>query len=163
MLILITEEWCQWQKGSSQGIKTKLHNSNNIMNIYIYSSCSPMFIVYHPYICPHFDWWLQFHHIVILVWVLQNVSVVCKFQLKKHNFPYKHASINLSIDLLRLYMLRFQLTTKWCPLSTNVLYFHIQLELVEGGFVSNMCSFVQFHWPMIIRCRNIKKKRNLLI
>ena len=47
--ILITEEWCHWQKGSSEGIKTKSHNSNNIMNIYIYSSCSPMFIVYHPY------------------------------------------------------------------------------------------------------------------
>ena len=132
-------------------------------NIYIYSSCSSKFIVSHPYIRPYFDWWLRFHHVVIFFWLLRYGSVVCKFQLEKHNFPCKHASVNLSTNLLRFYMLRFQLTTERCPLSTNVLYFHIQTELVEGGCVSNTCSFVQFCWPMIIRCRNIKKKRNLLI
>ena len=119
------------------------------MNIYIYSSCSSMFFVYHPYICPHFDWWLLFHHVVILVWLWWYGSVVCKFQFEKHDFPCKHASVNLSTNVLRFYMLLFQRTTKWYPLSTNVLYFHIWLELLEDGFVSNTCNFFQFCWPMI--------------
>ena len=141
------------------------------MNIYIYFSCSSMFIVYHLYIRPHFDWSLQFHHVIILVWLLRYGSVVCKFQFEKYNFPCKHASraeqvllhdieqggqkqtdefllrtqaskanssVNLSTNLLRFYMWRFHLATKRCPLSVNVLYFHIRLELVEGGFVSNI-------------------------
>ena len=63
------------------------------MNIYIYSSCSSMFIVYHLYIHLHFEWWLWFHHVVILVWLLWYGSLVCKFQFEKHDFPYKHASV----------------------------------------------------------------------
>ena len=59
-------------------------------------------------------------------------------------------------------MFRFHLTTKWYPLSTNVLYFHIRLELVDAEFVSNTCSFVQFFGSMIIRCRNIKKKKKFV-
>ena len=136
------------------------------MNIYIYSSCTSMFFVYHPYFCLHFDWWLRFCHVSI-------GSVVCKFQFEKHDFPFIHASrsewvllhdieqegqkqtgefllrpqaskannrVNFSINLLKSYMLRFHLTTKRYPLSTNVLYFHIWLELVEGRFVSNTCG-----------------------
>ena len=151
-----------------------------------------MFIVCHSYIRALFDWWLWFHQVVILIWLLWCRSLVCKFQFEKHDFPWKHtnraervllhdieqggqkqtgesllrpqtskanSSVNLSTNLLRFYMLRFQLIMKRDPLSTNVLYFQIQPELVESGFVSNMCSFVQFCWPMIMRCRNIKKKK----
>ena len=133
------------------------------MNICIYSSCSSMFIVYHPYIRPQFGWWLRFYHIVFNVWLLPYRSVVCKFQFGKHDFPCKHVSINLLTNLLRFYTLQFHLTTKRYPFSTNVPYFHIPLELVEGRFVSNTCSFVRFCEPMIIKCINIKNKRNLLI
>ena len=149
-----------------------------------------MFIVYHPYTRPHFDWWLQFHYVVILFWLLRYRSVVYKFQFEKHDFSCKrvsraervllqdieqggkkqtgefllrpeackaNSSVNLSTNL-KFYILRFHLTTKGYLLSTSILYFHIQPEPVEGGFVSNMCSFVQFCLPMIIRCRIITKK-----
>ena len=163
------------------------------MNIYIYSSCLSMSVVYHPYIHPHFNWWPQFHRVVILVWSLRYGSVVCKFQFEKYDVPCKHASrvervllhvikqvgqkqtgefllrpqeskanssVNLSTNLLRFCMVCFHLITKRHPLSTNVLCFHIRFVLVEGGFVFNTCSFVQFYWPMTIRSRIIKKKRN---
>ena len=152
-----------------------------------------MFIVYHPYIHPSFDWWLRLYHVITFIWLLQYGSEVCKFPFEKHDFPCKNASrvervllhdieqggqkqtgefllrpqasksnssVNLSTILLRFYMLWFRLNTKR---YTNVLYFHVRIELVEGGFVSNTRSFVKFCWPMIIRGRNIKKKRNLLI
>ena len=153
------------------------------MNIYIYSSCPSMFIVYHPYTRPHFDWWLQFHYVVILFWLLRYRSVVYKFQFEKHDFSWvllqdieqggqkqigefllrpeaskANTSINLSTNLLKFYILPFHLTTKGYLLSISILYFHIQPELVEGGFVSSMCNFVQFCLPMIIRCRIITKQ-----
>ena len=107
---------------------------------------------------PHFDWWLRFH-IVILVWLLQYGSVVCKFQFQKHYFSCKHASVNLSTNLPRFYMWRFHLSQPmFCTSIFNLSWLKVDFQQV-----SNTCSFVQFCWPRIIRCRNIKKKINLLI